>query len=136
MSHRSEFAAMNELHLETLKSRAEAELRFEARVPDWGMRKFLVTNLESDDQGRWRWMVNLKGLTEGLRELECDPLLETDRFEGKALFILGGKSRYVNAGDRPLIEKHFPTARIELIPEAGHNPHMETREAFVKLVTE
>ena len=42
MAHRAEFAAMNELDLRTLQSRAEAEMRFEARVSDWAMRKFLA----------------------------------------------------------------------------------------------
>jgi pimeloyl-ACP methyl ester carboxylesterase len=46
VAHRAEFAAMNELDLTSLQSRAEAELRFEARVDDWAMRKFIATNLE------------------------------------------------------------------------------------------
>ena len=46
--HRNEFLAMNELNLAQLTSRAEAEERFAARVPDLGMRKFLATNLERD----------------------------------------------------------------------------------------
>ena len=55
VAHRAEFAAMNELDLAHLKSRAEAELKFEARVDDWAMRKFLTTNLERDAEGRWCW---------------------------------------------------------------------------------
>ena len=53
-----EFAALNELDLATLHSRAEAEKRLEARVPEWAMRKFLVvigtssTNVYS--KGRFR----------------------------------------------------------------------------------
>jgi len=33
-----------------------------------------------------------------------------------------------------LIHHHFPAAVIETIPAAGHNPHMDTRAAFVDLV--
>jgi pimeloyl-ACP methyl ester carboxylesterase len=29
---------------------------------------------------------------------------------------------------------HFQYAQIETIPESGHNPHMETHEAFVRIV--
>ncbi len=133
-AHRAEFAAMNELRLDTLKSRAEAELRFEARVADWAMRKFLVTNIERTDEGGWRWAVNLPVLTASLPELERNPLDDTDRYNGPTLFITGGKSRYVQAGDIAAIEAYFPEARVEVIADSGHNPHMEKRVEFVAAV--
>lgn len=134
VAHRAEFAAMNELKLEHLQSRAEAELRFEARVSDWAMRKFLATNLERIPEGGWRWLINLPTLTAALPQLEKNPLLPADRFEERTLVITGGKSGYVQTGDWSRVTEHFPAAKWEIIPEAGHNPHMETREQFVKLV--
>jgi len=134
-AHRAEFAAMNELNLSALQSRAEAELRFEGRVPDWGMRKFLTTNLERDPSGTgWRWVVNLPVLTANLTRLEKSSLTPADRFDGPTRVIAGGRSSYIDAGDGAKIEQHFPAAKLTVIPEAGHNPHMETREAFVKAV--
>lgn len=135
-AHRAEFAAMNELRLEGLASRRDAELRFEARVDDWAMRKFLVTNLERTEAGEWRWVINLPSITAALPELEQSPLAETDRFDGPALFVVGGKSGYVRPEDHAAIRKHFPRARIETILEAGHNPHMETRAELVRLIHE
>jgi pimeloyl-ACP methyl ester carboxylesterase len=135
-AHRAEFAAMNELRLESLQSRAEAELRFEARVSDWAMRKFLTTNLERTAEGPWRWLINLPVITAALPALEGTPLEATDRFTGPVLFVTGGKSRYVVEGDRTVITTHFPSARITVIAESGHNPHMETRVAFVAAVLE
>ena len=135
VAHRAEFAAMNELDLGSLQSRAEAELRFEARVSDWAMRKFIATNLErSGDGAGWRWVINLPVLTAALPVLESNPLVAGDRYPGETLFVAGGKSRYVQAEDHASIRTHFPQAQIETIPESGHNPHMETREAFVRLV--
>jgi len=133
-AHRSEFAAMNELELSGLTSRTEAELRFEGRVPNLGMRKFLTTNLERDDAGSWRWITNLPVLTAALPLLEQDNLAPDDRYDGPALFIAGGRSAYVQASDHAVILRHFPNAVIETISDAGHNPHMETRERFVQLV--
>jgi esterase len=134
LSHRSEFAAMNELRLDTLSSRKQAELLLEARVPDWAMRKFLLTNLEWDEQSAWRWSINLPTLTESLPLLEKNPLDAASRFFGPSLFICGGKSNYVLPGDHQLIGHFFPSSRIASIAEAGHNPHMDSREAFVSLV--
>ena len=134
VAHRVEFAAMNGLDLGRLRSRQAAELQFEASVPDLGMRKFLTTNLERADDGSWRWMINLPALTAALTVLERTSLEPGDRYAGPVLFITGGRSKYVPAGDEALIRRHFPAAQIEVIAEAGHNPHMEKREEFVRRV--
>ena len=132
--HRASFAAMNELNLGDLRSRADAELRFEARVPSWPLRKFLTTNLERDAAGRWRWQINLPVLTTALPLLEKNPLAVDDRFEGPTRFIAGGKSTYIEPGDEAAIRMHFPAAEIVTLANAGHNPHMELREEFVAAV--
>ncbi len=134
--HRAEFLAMNELNLANLQSRQEAEMRFEARVPDLGMRKFLTTNLGRDDAGRWAWTINLPVLTTALPRLEKDALAPEDRYEGPVQFVLGDRSRYVQESDHDVIRRHFPTARFTTIDGAGHNPHMDAREAFVRVVLE
>jgi len=134
VAHRAEFAAMNELELTGLQSRAEAEMRFEARVGSLAMRKFLTTNLERDHDGAWRWIVNLPVLTAALPELEKNSLGAEDSWAGPALFIVGGKSSYVQTADHDVIRRHFPAARIKVIVAAGHNPHMETRAEFVRCV--
>lgn len=131
---RAEFAAMHEINLAELKSRTEAEMKMETRVPDWAMRKFLTTNLERTENNSWRWAINLPGITGALPDLEADPLTEADRFAGAALFLLGGKSRYVAAADHHDIRLHFPGTDIQIMPEAGHNPHMQSREDFVRRV--
>ena len=135
-AHRASFAAMNELNLADLRSRADAELSFEARVPGWPMRKFLTTNLERADDGAWSWQINLPVLTEALPALEKNPLLPDDRFDGPALFLAGGKSNYIESGDHAVIRRHFPRAQLAAIAASGHNPHMETREEFVREVRE
>jgi len=133
--HQGDFAALNELDLRTLQSRGEAEMRFEARVPSLGMRKFLATNLERDSEtGVWRWIVNLPVLTATLPELANNSLVPDDHFAGPALFVIGGRSRYFASDDFAKIAAHFPAAQFVTIDEAGHNPHMDSRVAFVQAV--
>jgi esterase len=134
IAHRDEFAAMNELDLAQLQTRAEAEQRFEARVSDWAMRKFLATSLERQPEGGWRWIVNLPALTAALPVLEKNPLSAGDRYDGPAIFITGGKSNYVQPSDHAAILQHFPAAKFEVLAESGHNPHMDARERFVASV--
>jgi pimeloyl-ACP methyl ester carboxylesterase len=132
--HRASFAAMNELELRDLRSRAEAEMRLEARVPGWSQRKFLTTNLERTPDGGWRWQINLPALTRALPGLERNPLRPGDRYTGPVRFLAGAKSTYIEAGDHATIRTHFPSAEIRPIANAGHNPHLEARAAFVEAV--
>ena len=132
--HRQNFTAMNELNLADLNSRAEAELRFEGRVPSFALRKFLATNLERNDAGHWRWLINLPVITAALPLMEKNPLGPSDQFPGPTLFIAGGKSNYIEAADHAAVRAHFPAAHIVTIAESGHNPHMEARPAFVAAV--
>jgi pimeloyl-ACP methyl ester carboxylesterase len=134
LAQRAEVTAMNELRLEELHSRAEAELRLEGRVESLAMRKFLASNLERDAGGRWRWTVNLPVLTAALPDLVKPPLGPNDRYMGPALFLLGGRSHFVETADHAMIREHFPAASIRTIPESGHNPHIETRAAFVQAI--
>jgi esterase len=134
LAQRAEVTAMNELRLDELHSRAEAELRLEGRVDNWAMRKFLASNLERAADGHWRWTVNLPVLTAALPDLVKSPLEPGDRFDGPASFILGGKSRFVEAADHAMIRRHFPAVTIKTIPGSGHNPHIEARAAFLQAI--
>jgi pimeloyl-ACP methyl ester carboxylesterase len=133
-AHRVEFAAMGGLDLASLRSRAEAESRLETDIPEWPMRKFLVSSLERTPVG-WSWQFNLPILAASLPELERNPLAPADRFTGPTLFVVGGKSRYVLPEDVDAIRAHFPAARVETLAGSGHNPHIDAREAFVAAVS-
>lgn len=134
--HRQSFAAMNELNLGDLRSRAEAEMRFEGRVPSWPLRKFLTTNLERTPEGAWFWQINLPVVTAALPALEKNPLAPGDQFAGPALFLAGEKSSYIEPADEAAIRAHFPAAETRTIADSGHNPHMEKRAEFVAAVRE
>ncbi len=130
-----EFAALQALPLAGLTSRLVAEEWLAADVPDLGHRKFLLTNLVRDEAGGWRWQANLAALAAALPELAANNLGETARYGGPTLFVAGGRSNYIRPGDEATIRRYFPAARVETIVEAGHNPHMEQREAFLATVT-
>lgn len=129
-----DFEAMAALPLKELSSRKDADERLAEAVPDWAYRQFLLTNLTRDPAGGFRWAVNLRALLEGMGDMRVNPLAPGETHAGPTTFILGGKSRFVQEEDHAAIRAHFPAARIETIPGAGHNPHMDAREAFLALV--
>jgi esterase len=138
-SHGLEFDAMHALDLGALTSRAEADRQLATRVADWGLRQFLLSNLERREDGGagFHWSINLDGLTRALPVLEAEFLNAGDRFDGETLFVLGGKSRYFARGkDESRVAPHFPGARYAVIDESDHNPHFETRGRFVAVVRE
>ncbi len=132
--HVKEFEAMHALDLHTLASRQEAEKTIEGFVPEWGMRQFLLSNLERKPGSGFRWVINLQGITDALPTLEDEFLGEGDRFDGSVLFLLGGSSRYFKPEDRARVNTYFPHAKIVTMSDIGHNPHFEAREAFVSEV--
>ncbi len=131
-AHREEFAALNELNLSNLISRQDAEERFSTRISNYGLRKFLSTNLEQDKAGAWRWVINLPALTAALPVMEKNCLHSTDIYRGPALFIAGANSLYLPISDHELVLRHFPLARLAVIADSGHNPHVEQRAEFVR----
>lgn len=130
----AELRAMGGLDLSGLASRAQAEARLGAQVPDPATRTFVLTNLERVPPDGWRWLVNIPALKAALPGLERNPLGPGDRFGGPALFIAGGRSAYVLPADHAAIRAAFPAARIVVLRDSGHNPHVDAREAFVGAV--
>jgi esterase len=61
-------------------------------------------------------------------------LAPEDRYIGSTLFVRGARSGYILDEDWSGIMDHFPLARLESIPDAGHWVHAEKPEAFQEAV--
>ena len=133
---RVEFTAMNSIDLTKIKSRRDAENQLMDTVTDWGMRQFILTNLNSDENGAWKWTVNREALTQSLQSILDFDVTDSEIFNGPTRFIRGGKSNYITDADTILIKKHFPAADWVTLPESGHNPHFDSRTGFVDVVLE
>jgi len=134
-SHDSEYEVMRAIDLSTLPSRTAADRYLAEAVADWGKRQFLLTNLARREDGNgFRWIVNLEALEANQREIEASPIGAEHGFEGKTLFLMGGRSEYFHSEDVALIMRSFPNATLEVIEASGHNPHFECREEFVSLI--
>jgi len=130
-----EFTLMREMPIGDFQRRSEAEAWLEGEIRDWAFRKFLVSNLERDDDGNFRWIINLEILHQALPNLFQQVPADGQRFEGPVLFIKGEKSRFIQDDDREMILHFFPFARLETVAEAGHNVHFDQPDAFVRLIS-
>ena len=133
--HEAEFLAMKSIHVDRLASRAEAEQFLESLVPNWAMRRFLLTNLVRDPiAGTFKWQINLEYLHSSLSCICRNPLRETDRYEGPVLLMRGGASNFIEDEDVREMIHYFPRLFEMVIPEVGHNVHAEDRRGFLEIL--
>lgn len=134
-AHDHIFAALLALDLPAFQTRQQIEDALAPAIPGLALRRFLLKNLGRDMNGKFFWKINLRGLSKNYLKLG-EPLSAPAPFTKPALFIRGGKSNYINAGDEPLIRKLFPQAQIRTLAEAGHLIHADRPEEFLRLVLE
>jgi pimeloyl-ACP methyl ester carboxylesterase len=123
--------AMRQVDLAAVQRRSDAELQLQGAVPDAVLRNFLLQNLVKSDAG-FVWRVNLEALAANMDQLLGFPTPAADAaYGGPTLFIAGGRSPYIRAEDRPLLERLFPNAEHAVIAGAGHWPHAERPAEFL-----
>jgi len=118
--------ALRALDLSSVASRAEAQERLKASVPDLATLQFLLKSLVPDETrpGQWRWRLNLESLDQNYAEI-WKAVAPGRVWEGPAFFLAGGASDYVAPEDHGLIRQFCPRAEIETIEGAGHWLHAE-----------
>ena len=127
-------AALRELPLHEIGNRRQAEQLLASAIPDIRFRQFLLQNLVLRD-GHYHWRIDLEIFQRAAPTIIGFPDLQKVRpFEKKTLFIAGGNSKYLRNEDQPLIDRLFPTAEIQRLPDTGHWLHAEKPELFVATV--
>jgi esterase len=126
-------AAMQGLDLTRVTRRAEADAALAESIDDAGVRGFLLQNLVSTED-KLAWRVPLTVLADAMPELMGFPQSPGERYDGPALFLTGGRSRYVRPEHHEVILRLFPQARFAVIEEAGHWVQAEAPERFLAVV--
>jgi len=131
--HQDILKALSLLDFTEINSRGEADEVLSAYIKEFGVRQFLLKNLYWKEKGQLGFRMNLEVLTEKIEEVGR-PLAEDAVFEKPTLFIAGGASGYIEPLDELLISRHFPQAKIEIVPNAGHWVHAENPQEFYRVV--
>ena len=121
------------LELSSVRSRKDADDRLSGLIPNWAFRQFLLTNLVQTEN-RFMWKPNLGFLRNSIEGISSNPLQAGDEFRQPTLFIHGGKSGYLRMEHIPEIQCYFPSALFEVLPNAGHDVHVEDRLGFLTVL--
>jgi pimeloyl-ACP methyl ester carboxylesterase len=114
-----------------LQNRAEVDSHLARAVPEESTRQFLMKSLEKDEQGQFRWRINLDVLQASLPVIS-GPLFSDESVHIHTLFIRGEKSEYIRDKDLFEIKKQFPYSAIVTIPDAGHWVQAEQPVIFLE----
>jgi pimeloyl-ACP methyl ester carboxylesterase len=124
---------MQQLPLDEIDDRRDAEERFAEVEPDPGVRSFLLQNLRRDGDG-WRWQANL-GLFAADADAGSGSAIAdfpdpggTDPFPGPVLWLVGGESGYVRDADDEAMRALFPRTRQVTVKGADHWVHSQAPE--------
>nr|XP_034996039.1 protein ABHD11 isoform X2 [Zootoca vivipara] len=114
----------------TARRLAEDQLR--PAIQDPTIRQFLLTNLVYAED-RFVWRVNLDAVSQHLGELMGFPHFQVD-YLGLTLFLGGSRSGYISSDDYPEIDRLFPEAEIQYVPDAGHWVHADQPQEFIAAI--
>ncbi len=115
-----------------IKERKLADEWLEKRIPDFGVRQFLLKSLDRRPDKGFAWKFNIEVLNRDYANI-LEGIAAQYPVEVPTLFIRGGQSDYVKDADLPEIKEMFPEMQLETIAEAGHWLHAaQPKEFFEK----
>lgn len=122
--HQEIFAALLDLDLAKAETRKDVEEQLKTKIPEAGIRQFLMKNITRQPDNGFELRMNLPVIHRDYEKI-LDSLDIEESFEGPSLFVRGGRSKYVAETDLELIQEYFTEAQLETIERAGHWVHAE-----------
>ena len=126
--------AMLSINLQQITSRSQVEVLLQNEIPDKRIRQFILKNLYYRTPLTLAWHPNLEVIHDNI-DLIFDGIPTGRRFTKPSLFVRGGLSDYITAGDESLILEMFPLAQIKTIPSATHWVHADAPKELCHLLS-
>ena len=130
--HSKIFEGLNAINLDQIETRGQAEQILKDYEDDAGIRLFLLTNLVRNDDGGFKWRLNLAALEQHYDYIADAP--QGINYDGETLFIRGELSDYIQDQYVPEIFEIFTNAKIETIVDGGHWLHAQKPKEFSDLL--
>ena len=132
MHHQDLIEAIKAVPIETISARSQVNTFLSDRIPEEGVRQFLLKNLYWIERGKLAWRMNIAVLEANMRSI-LNALPEIEVFS-PTLFIKGANSNYILEEDYESIENIFLDSEIQSISGAGHWVHADSFEEFTERV--
>lgn len=133
--HQQIFEGFHAVDLKSLETRKDADEQMGKVISNFGVRQFILKNLNRTKEGNFEWKLNLSAIEKAIENVGKS-IDEEVSFDGACLFIGGSKSDYITPEDHDLIRSHFKSATIVSIKGAGHWVHAEKPEELIKSVSQ
>lgn len=127
--HQAILEGLNAIDFSKKPTRTEVEEILAKFIPDFGTRQFLMKSLYWKEPEQLAFRFNLEVFNKTMEQIGT-ALPENAIFNKPTLFLRGGNSNYILEQDFPTIKRHFPSAEIVTIKNAGHWLHAENPKDF------
>lgn len=129
------FEALDAADVAHATSREQVETALRSKIGDDNTTiQFLMKGLQRDaDEKNFEWKFNLTALWNHYEDI-MGSISGNRPFNGPTLFIKGGKSDYINAGNYPDAVEFFPNNELVEIAGAGHWVQAEKPNEFIEVV--
>ena len=118
--------AMRAVDLSAVERRSDAESQLADLGVDKALQSFFTQSLDLKEK---RWLLNLDALAQNMPHIMSFPDTNA-HWDGRALFLSGAASDYVQPEHRDTIKSLFPSARFAKLPGAGHWLHADDPRGF------
>ncbi|MDV7187874.1 alpha/beta fold hydrolase [Lutibacter sp. TH_r2] len=127
--HQTILAALNAVDFDIQNTRKKVEETLKIYIQDPGILQFLLKNVYRKTKNQLGYRFNIQSLTINNSEVG-EALPSFTHFDGNTLFLKGENSNYITTEEIPLIEAHFPQAKVVTVKNAGHWLHAENPTQF------
>lgn len=134
MHHEQILRGLNNIDLQSIKTRSQAQEALGIYVKEIGVQQFLLKNLFWVEKGKLDWRMNLKIIEKNILNILEEITIEYSKTP--TFFLRGEKSNYIPEEDFKNILNKFPNGKIATIKKVGHWLHAENPDEFFRLVTE
>lgn len=132
--HEEIIQALKSIDLSNIKRRKDADEQLKVHIKDFGIRQFLLKNLEPKKHDGYQWKMNLPTIEENYDKILAG--IRSDiQFQGPTLFLKGQKSEYLREESLSSYQQIFPKAKIQTVTNAGHWVHAEAPEEFSAILS-
>jgi esterase len=130
--HSNVFQGLNNVVLNEITSRKQADMALSEYVTEGSTRQFLLKSLYTENES-WNWRFNLELLQEDYTKLSA-AITSVTPYSGQVLFIKGQLSDYLLPEHRQAVIDLFPNSQSKMISGTGHWLHAEKPDLCAKII--